>query len=595
MQRLGRIGRSTHRQSHEMTMVQPHEARLRILHIGIVLFIALVILRLFTMQVLQNEFYTSLASGTHDIYRELLPSRVSIFLRDRTNPDDLYPLAMNRNVYKLFIDNRENPDPDKTATELAPLLGWDDEKKLSVFFEIKGSASDDPFIPIAGAHRVSEDTKEQIDAKQLPGVQFVKSPYRYFPENTFAAHVLGFYGLNSEGQPSGSYGIEGYFQNELAGEQGFIEGKRDAFGSWIPTAARQFEAAEDGADIIVTLDRSIQFTACSVLNETAELIEAESAASIILNPKTGAIMAMCSYPEFDPNVYNEVEGIEVYNNHAIFTAYEPGSVFKTLTMAAALDEGVITPELEYDDPGSRHIDGFDIGNALDKHYGKNVSMTTVLQKSINTGMIFIVEKLGNEKFAQYVKDFGFGKKTGVEISTESAGNITALDKSGLIFAATGSFGQGITVTPLQVAAAYGALANNGVLMRPYIIDEIRYPDGTVDAREPQKIRQVISTRAAHLITGMLTSVISEEYAGVAGLSGYHLGGKTGTAQIAGAGGYTDETNHTFVGYGPTEDPQFVILSKFEKPNMRWASQTSAPYFGRMARFLVQYLEIAPTR
>ncbi len=595
MQRVRRVGGSTHRQAEQVTAVQPHEARLRILYIGIGLFVVVMILRLFAMQVLQGEFYTALASGTHDLYRELLPRRGSIFLRDNNDPTDLYPLAMNRNVYQLYIDNREGPDPDKTATELAPLLGWDDEKKLSVFFEIKDSAPNDPYIPVVGANRVSEKVKEQVDAKELPGVAFVKSPYRYFPEGRFAAHVLGFYGLNSEGQPSGSYGIEGHFQNTLAGEQGFIEGKRDAFGAWIPTATRQFQPAQDGADVIVTLDRSIQFTACTKLNALAELLEAESAAAVILNPKTGAVMAMCSYPDFDPNVYNEVEGIGVYNNHSIFTPYEPGSVFKTITMAAALDEGVITPELTYDDPGSRHIDGFDIGNALDKRYGENVSMTRVLQKSINTGMIYIVEKMGNKSFAKYVEQFGFGEKTGIELATESVGNVSALDKKGLIFGATGSFGQGITATPIQIAAAYGAMANGGVLMKPYIIDEVRYPDGTVDKREPEKVREVISARAAHLITGMLTSVIEEEYFGVAGVPGYHFGGKTGTAQIAGQGGYTEETNHTFVGYGPTEDPQFVILSRFEKPNLRWASQTAAPYFGDMAQFLVQYLEIAPTR
>ncbi len=587
-------GQGSSRKRNTLVLTQPYESRLRLVTIGVIIFVVIMILRLFSMQVIQHTFYTALASGTHDLYRSLLPSRGSIFVRDANNPDDLYPLAMNRNVYQLFIDNRENPDPEETAVGLAGILGWDADTRFNVFLEIDQSASDDPYIPISHESRVSEEHKQAIDAKEFPGVYFVRKPYRFFPEGDFASHVLGFYGLNSDGQPTGLYGIEGYHQELLAGDQGFIEGERDAFGAWIPVATRSHKAAKDGTDVVLTIDRVIQNKACDELENIAIEVEAQQAAAVIMDPKTGAIKAMCSWPTFDPNIYNEVEGVTIYNNQAIFTAYEPGSVFKTVTMAAALDKGVVTPELTFDDPGSVKLGQFTIRNALQKSFGNEVSMTKVLEESINTGMIFVVDKLGNKDFAKYVRKFGFGEKSGIELDTEVAGNVDSLDKDGDIYAATGSFGQGLTATPLQLASAYAAMANNGIRMQPYIVEEIRHADGTVHVIEPREVERVISSRAANLISGMLTSVIEQTYKRQAGVEGYHLGGKTGTAQIPGPGGYTEETNHTFVGYGPTEDPQFVILSKFEKPARRWSSQSAAPYFGRMAKFLVQYLSIPPS-
>ncbi len=586
--------RSAHSRSKNDPLTQPLQSRLRLLSIGVIILVLVMVVRLFTMSVLQHDFYTALAAGTQDLYKDLLPNRGTIYIRNRDDPDDLYPLAMNRFVYQVFIDNRDNPEPNETTRGIAEVLGMDDDIRYGNYMKVKDSDPDDPYIPITEANRISEKQKEAIEERGLTGVYFARSPYRYFPEGSFASQVLGFYGLNSEGAPTGLYGAEGYYHEVLAGEQGFIEGKRDAFGAWIPTASRSHKAAQDGADIVLTIDRNIQFKACQILDDIAKEVEAASATSMILEPKTGKVMAMCNYPSFDPNVYNEVENVRVYNNDAIFTAYEPGSVFKTVTMAAALDDGAISPELTFEDPGSRYIDDFRIYNALRKNYGE-VNMSYVLQKSINTGMIFVVEKLGKKNFAQYVRDFGFGERTGIALDTEVAGIISSLDKPGDIFAATGSFGQGLTTTPIQLAAAYGAMANGGVLMQPQIVEEVRYRDGTVHKVEPKKVREVISSHAAHLVTGMLTSVIEETYKVTAAVPGFYMGGKTGTAQIPGKGGYTEETNHSFVGYGPTEDPRFVIMVKFEKPQRKWAESTAAPYFGKMAKFLVQYLGIAPTR
>jgi stage V sporulation protein D (sporulation-specific penicillin-binding protein) len=560
--------------------------------ISIVL-VCVMIARLFVMQVVQHDFYTALAAGTQDIYRSLLPKRGAIYVQDRSRSTVQIPLALHRTVYQAFLDNADKPEYGAIADRFASVFAWNKADRDLFYDVLKNSKPESRYVPLPGQDKLTDDQRDALGASPLRGLHFAPRPYRYYPEGNFASHILGFYGLGSDGKPKGSYGIEGYYQTELAGQQGFIEGKRDAFGGWIPVASREHRAARDGADIVLTIDQTIQLRACEELERIAKESQSQSAASIIMNPKTGEIMAMCSYPTFDPNTYNKVDSIEVYNNHAIFTPYEPGSIFKTITMAAALDKNVISPELTFDDPGSRQIDGFTIYNAQRKNWGRQ-SMTGVLEHSINTGMILTVEKLGRADFAEYIDRFGFGQKTGIELNSEGIGTIASLQKKGLIYAATASFGQGITVTPIQMVQAYGALANGGVMMKPTIVRELRYPDGQREINEPRVVRRVMSPQASFLISGMLTSVIETTYRKVAAVPGYHFGGKTGTAQIAGQGGYTEETNHSFVGYGPVEDPQFVIFSKFEKPQREWAESTAAPYFGKMAQFLVQYLRIPPS-
>lgn len=560
--------------------------------ISIVL-VCVMIARLFVMQVVQHDFYTALAAGTQDIYRSLLPKRGGIYLQDRTRGTTLTPLALHRTVYQAFLDNADKPDYGAVADRFARVFSLEKEQRDVLYDTLKNSKPESRYVPLPGYDKLTDDQRDAVEVTPVQGLHFAPRPYRYYPEGNYASHILGFYGMGSDGKPRGSYGIEGYYQTELAGQQGFIEGKRDAFGGWIPVASREHQAARDGADVVLTIDQTIQLRACEELERIAKESQSLTAASIIMNPKTGEVMAMCSYPTFDPNTYNKVESIDVYNNHAVFTAYEPGSIFKTVTMAAALDKNVITPELTYDDPGSRQIDGFTIYNAQRKNWGRQ-TMTGVLERSINTGMILTVEKLGRADFAEYVDRFGFGKKTGIELNTEGVGTIASLQKKGLVYAATASFGQGITATPIQMVQAYGAMANGGVMMKPTIVRELRYPDGRIEYNEPRVVRRVISPQASFLISGMLTSVIETTYRKVAYVPGYHFGGKTGTAQIAGQGGYIDETNHSFVGYGPVEDPQFVIFSKFEKPQREWAESTAAPYFGKMAKFLVQYLRIPPS-
>ena len=309
---------------------------------------------------------------------------------------------------------------------------------------------------------------------------------------------------------------------------------------------------------------------------------------------------MCGVPDFDPNNYSQVESINQFNNSVIFDSYEPGSVFKPVTMAAAIDVGAVTPATHFTDVGSVLVDGWPkpLGNAEGKVYG-DVDMTKVLEDSINTGMVFAMRAMGQQTFIDYVKKFGFGKKTNIELETEASANISSLDKSSEIYSATATFGQGITVTPIQIAMAYSAIANGGMLKKPQIVDEIRYADGTIEKREPQDVGQVIDEKTSRMLGAMLVSVIEHGHGKRAGVPGYYIAGKTGTAQVArtdGIGYSNDYTIGSFAGFGPVEDPKFAMVVRIDNPrDVVWAESTAAPLFGEMAQFLLQYFEIPPVR
>ena len=565
--------------------------RSHIVMLGVCVLWFFVIARLFTLQIWQHELYASLAAGTHEIYKELLPRRGTVYIQDG---ETLFPAALNRVLYQVYADTRSLNDPEDTAVRIAPLVGMDKNEQFMLFLKLKEAKErNDPFEPIK--QKITEEEKTAIEALKIKGIGFAQQPFRYYPEEEIGAATIGFFGMGSDGKAVGRYGVEGYFDATLSGEPGFIRGERDAIGAWIPLGRRSFSPAHDGADIVLTIDRTIQYELCTTLEAHRIEFEAQSAAAVVLDPKTGAIKALCSASTFDPNKYNEVESVDIYNNQAIFKAYEPGSVFKPFTMAAALDQEVVTPDTTYVDEGSRKFGNFTIRNASNKVYGEQ-TMTNVLEFSINTGMIFVVEKLGKEIFREYVQRFGFGTRTGVQLDTEAAGDTSSLDQKGEIYAATASFGQGVLVTPVQLAAAFSAIANRGELPRPYIVQEIRYSNGEIKKTEPSVVRRVLSDRATALIVGMLVSTVENGFYRPARVPGYYVAGKTGTGQIAEGGDYVEgATNHTFVGFAPAEDPRFVMVIKYEKPKRNFADATTAATFGTMAKFLLQYYGVAPTR
>lgn len=359
----------------------------------------------------------------------------------------------------------------------------------------------------------------------------------------------------------------------------------------------------DGSDLVLSIEGAVQFYVCEKLNEVARKHGADGGSVVVVNPETGAIMSMCSYPNYNPNKYSEVEDIDVYNNPAVFDTYEPGSVFKTMTMAAALNEEAVSPYTTYEDKGKIMIEGWDkaIKNSDFSTHGPHgvVDMNYVLEYSLNTGSIFAMKKTGPQVFADYVKKFGFGEQTGIELEGEGTGHISNIEKGYVapIYAATASYGQGITATPLQVTMAYAALANDGILMKPYIVKEVRHSDGSVDKTNPVQVRRVVSEEVSNLISGMLVNVVQGGHAKEAGVKGYYVGGKTGTAQVASEkGGYGSKTIHTFVGYAPIEDSKFVMLVKLDDPkDVQYSASSAAPLFGDLAEFMLNYYQVPKTR
>ncbi len=566
-------------------------ARIFFLNVCVFLLGAIVIVRLFDIQILNYKFYAALASGQHEIYKELFPERGKIFIRDNlSNPDSLYPVAINQSLFLVYAEPRKIKDPEEAARKLAEILEIEEET-----LKAKLGKKDDPYEPLK--HKISEETMQKIKDLNLEGINFTTEVFRYYPEKNIGSHILGFVGFD-ENKQSGRYGIEGYFDEELAGKTGYLESEKDVAGRLIPIATRKIKRAEDGSDLVLTIDRNIQFTACNKLNEAVLKHGADGGSVIVMDPKTGAILAMCSYPDFDPNEYSKVNDIKVFNNPAIFNQYEPGSIFKVITMAAALDVGKVSVNTTYNDEGSVKIGGFTIKNSDLKAHGVQ-TMSQVLDESLNTGAVFVVRQIGSEVFRKYVEDFGFGVLTGIELDSEVPGDIRSLSKKGEIYSATASFGQGISVTPIQVITAYAAVANGGKLVKPYIVDEIIKNNGEKHKTQPKILKQVISTRTATLLGGMLVSVVENGHGKKASVPGYYVAGKTGTAQVPkkdGTGYEPDITIGSFVGFAPVDDPKFVMLVKIDHPRTTiWAEATAAPLFGEIAKFMLNYLKMPPSR
>ena len=574
------------------------DSRLRVGVLFLSLFTFVIVIRLFVLMVVEHGFYVALAAGSQSLYEQLFPERGEIFFMADKYTGEAYPAALNKDFFIVFVDTREIKD-DNTAEDvsiaLSEVFQYDDQKKLEVYLQVNKRT--DPYEPIE--NKVEENLVDILKERNLPGVGFVRRSERFYPEGELGAHVIGFVGRDENGNDIGRYGIEGYWQQELGGKGGFLEAKKGLAGSLIPLAGRSFEAADDGADIYLTIDRTLQFKACERLRQGMEEYGAASASLIIMDPSTGAIRAMCSLPDFDLNDYGNIDDVNAYNNSSIFTAYEPGSIFKPIAMAAALDLGILTQDSYFYDSGSKEgLCRTPIKNAMDKAY-KDQTMTGVLVNSINTGMIYVVEQIGKKNFIDYIEKFGFGVKTGIELDSESSGTIQSLFENKVdqfdCYAATASFGQGITATPLQMVSAFGAIANGGNMMKTYVVEKIVYSDGKIAQTRPKSLGEIISKKSAAILSAMLVKVVDSGHAGASSVKGYYVAGKTGTAQIANKGGYSDETNQSFVGFAPVDDPKFVMIIKFDRPQRNYSDSTTAPVFGDISKFLLDYYQVPPSR
>lgn len=565
--------------------------RTAVLTVVLLLALAAIVLRLFVLQVVRGNEFRAAAEQQHSVYLKLFASRGEIDLVDKLSLQAI-PVATNLKQYLVYAVPQDILNPKATADTLAGALNLQGADILGKLIDQTRK-----YVPLK--KQLTDQEQQTILQLKLPGIYLDSEDTRYYPQSNLLSHVLGFVGYNSQDQRVGLYGLERYFDKDLAGTNGQLYEEKDTSGAWIFGAMRQEQPAVDGVNLVLTIDKNIQFEAQSVLAGAVTKHGADSGTLIVMDPKSGAILAMAGYPDFDPNNYGKVSDSRIFSNEAMVGNFEPGSTFKAITMAAAIDAGKITPDTTYTDTGNVSVDNYTIKNAEPGARGTQ-TMTQALDFSLNTGAIFTENQLGNPAFLAYVKSFGFGQKTGVELP-EVSGDLSGLLKGNIaVNYDTASFGQGIDVTPMQMVQAYGALANGGKMMKPYIVQAKIYPDGKTVNTQPTVLGQPVSAKTAYTISAMLVDVVENGFGKRAAVPGYYIAGKTGTAQVArsdGKPGY-DPTNNigSFIGYGPVDNPQFVILVRIDHPrDVQFAESTAGPIWGQMAQFILNYMHIPPTR
>ncbi len=518
-------------------------------------------------QVLQAESVLARRGAIYDRQGRLLASTVAL-----------------QSVYAIPT---EIPEADRatTAAVLAPLLGESPER-LRARLE---SGAEWVFLK----RRVPEEASAKVRALALPGIGLESEPKRAYPNDTVGAALLGF--VNDEG--AGQSGVEARFEAELRGLDGRLVVERDPAKRALAVGLHKLTPPVDGASIRLTLDLVIQSAAERELARAVKADRAAGGSIVILDPDSGAILALASLPGFDPNEVALADP-ESFRNRAVSWAFEPGSTLKAITVSAALNEHVIDPATTYEDKGYARIGGRVLYNAQGKAYGR-LDISGILEKSANAGAVFVGERLGAEKLHRYLRDFGFGQPSGVDLAAEAAGSVRPLQEWYPVDLGTAAFGQGLAVTPLQLAAAYAAIANGGTLYRPYVVAEVRGADGAVTRRaQPQAVRGVITPETAAIVREMLTSTVDRGIAQAAQVRGYSVAGKTGTAQIASADGayISDEYISSFAAMVPARDPRFVCVIVLERPRSRLlGTLTAMGVFTGVAADLMRYARLEPDR
>ena len=553
--------------------------RLNFIFLLILLFAAAIIGRLIFLQILNQEYWRALAKGQQMFFAQITADRGEIFLKDKEN--NLYNLAINKEWSLVYVAPNEIEEKTKIAEALSQTLDLD---KDPILFKLEKET----FYELIKKKLTDQEIQDLKDLN-LSGVYLGKEVGRFYPQESLASHVIGFLGGDEQGQ----YGIEGFYNEILEGKEGFHEGEKSAQGFFLAFSEKLLPAKK-GTDAILTLDYNIQFLTEKLLNEAKENLEAEEGTIIVMDPNSGKILALASFPSFDPNRYSEVEQFEVFQNGAIQKIYEPGSVFKPIVMAAGLDQGKITPETTYQDEGFVKIGGYTIYN-YDKGVWGQRTITEVLEKSINTGAVFAEKQVGHQLFLEYIERFGIFEPTGIDLEEEFFSENKEFKKGYEINFATAAFGQGIGMTAMQLARAFSAIANGGKLVRPYLVENSPLLSNSFS----EDGREVISQRTAFQLTSMLVSVVENGFAKGAKVPGYYIAGKTGTAQISwpalgvDKSGYSEKTIQTFVGYAPAFDPQFLILIKLNNPKTKTAEYSAVPIFKELAKYIIDYYQIPP--
>jgi stage V sporulation protein D (sporulation-specific penicillin-binding protein) len=572
--------------------IKTQQSRTRWMLVFIVLFTALVISRLFYLQVVKHEEYLKIAASQHWAKDTIPAKRGTIYVKDEMT-GGLYPLAKNQTLQTVFAspqemiikkDGKKIDKKEEVAKKIALLADKDPKELIALFDKNK--------VYAVIKKEIEHELAEKIKKENLPGIYLSDQSVRYYPEGSLASQLLGY--VDSEGR--GNYGIEQYFNEELSGVPGLYQAEIDPAGKRIAFGNKVQKPARDGADLILTINRDVQAEAERLLSETVEKFKAEKGSIIVMNPENGEVIAMANNPTYDPNSFKEVKDYSVFKNSAATDVYEPGSIFKTIIYAAGLDQGKIEPDSKYEDTGNVKLNGYKIMNSDKKSHGW-VDMSFAMAQSLNTGTVHVLNLIGKDIFYEYIKKFGFGLITGIEQNSEGEGLVFKPSEVNDHGYATISFGQSITTTPIQMITAYAALANGGSLVKPHLVAEKIFPDGKKEKTKIETSR-VISAEAATKEKEMMVDVVESGHGRTAKVKGYKIAGKTGTAQVPKKDGRGYDTNRnigSFIGYAPADSPRFVVMSKIDSPKgVPWAESSAAPIVGKMFDFLFKYYQVPPT-
>lgn len=569
----------------------------------LVLFLSLLIVitgRLFQLQVLQHDKFTALAEGQHWGTAYVSAARGRVFSSDG------FPLVENQMAYLVYGEPPNVEDVKAAAEKLGEIL-WDRNAKTQMsktdeVERIEGALSQD-LQWVVLAHKVSPDTKERIEVLGIEGIGFEEEPKRFYPEETLATHLLGFVGSNERGRDQGYYGLEGFYDGDLQGRPGKVVEEKDASGQPILVGGYKKIPAEDGRDLVLTLDRSVQFVVERKLAAAVEKYGAESGSVVVVEPQTGAILAMASFPTYNPSnpydpsdeevIAEDIERTE-WTNPAISETYEPGSVLKALTMSAAIDTKTVKPQTTMQDTGPITVSGYTIDNWDGKHHGEE-TMIEILQHSNNCGAAWVGQQLGAETLRNYFLKFGLGKPLAIDLEDEDTGVVKELSEWRPVDLANAAFGQGVSVTPLQLALIFSTIVNGGTMMRPYLVSEIREEEKIIEIK-PKELARVLSAKSADIMIEMLTAAVEGGESKFYNLKTHRVAGKTGTAQIPIEGHYDPtKTNCTFVGFLPSH-PNFVMLVLLRRPSASiYAAETAVPMWMEIVKELTVYYGIEPDK
>lgn len=542
--------------------------------------------RLFFWQILSFDELAALADSQHWISFEIPAQRGEILASDGA------PLASNQDSFLVFAslpDIKEKPD--KIAEKLAPLLSPEEVATMSGLIKERLSRQDLVWVPLK--HRVSREIKSQIENLKIDGIGFEEEQSRFYPEGSSSAHLLGFVGNDINGQEKGYFGLEGYYDLELKGKPGLLKREKDASGKPILIGEVKKEKERQGRTLVTTIDRTIQFIINEKLKEGLARYGAVSGTVIVMEPTTGAVLGMASLPGYDPERFFAYDK-SLYPNPAVALSYEPGSTFKVLVMAAAINEGLVKPETRCDRCGGPRVIGDYTIKTWNEKYFPNSTMTEVIQHSDNVGMVFVGEKLGIEKMYSYLQKFGLGRTTGIDLEDETSPKLRPKNEWKFIDLATASFGQGVALTPIQMVRAIATIANGGKLVKPYLVKEVITENGKREIN-PKIEAEVLKPVTTSIVTEMMVNAVDSGEAKWAKPKGYRIAGKTGTAQIPVAGHYDQEkTIASFVGFAPADNPRFVMLVLLKEPSSSpWGSETAAPLWFDIAKEIFTYYGIQP--